>query len=594
MSFTVNRQMSKIIVALETFLDLNHLPRIRPGFTWLIVIPAGLWGIAGYYLPLFSEHLTPVQTWLVTLLIALMIGLSLACHSLAHLWAARVFHQEIPDKLTLLIFGDVSQSWPEADSSWQEAAIAAAGPFINLLLAGLAYLLWDAQLNTYVGLVALPLCGFNIWVFVTNLLPAFPMDGGRFVRALLQGSMNPSVTTRWIKYLGFFIALAVNDWGIFLIAQQARFSMETGLITFLFMLLLLDGLRIPSVSKEDPAIEHKAKNRPVRLIVSGILVLVLLAVNSTFILTNNGLDAPGVALSVESMVNVPAQYRHPHKGTFILTTVISQAPIPAGEWVAAQFDPAMVILPPEAVVPKDTTPQEQARQDYQMLDDSEATAITVGLRLAGYPTQMIGKGARIVSILPGSHANGILHVGDVITGVNGTSVQTTSDLIEQVQAHAAAGSVRLEVERDQTPMEASVPLMMPASSSDTPKIGVSITSAGFDYKTPFPISIVTQKINGGPSAGLMFTLTVYNMLTPDDLTHGLRIAGTGTINLDGTVGPIGGVKQKVAAAEQVGAVYFLCPVDNYADAVSVAKTIHVVRIATAGQAIEFLKSLPSQ
>ncbi len=143
-------------------------------------------------------------------------------------------------------------------------------------------------------------------------------------------------------------------------------------------------------------------------------------------------------------------------------------------------------------------------------------------------------------------------------------------------------------------MEVAIPLMAPASSSDSPKIGIAITSAGFDYKTPFPISIVTQKINGGPSAGLMFTLTVYNMLSPDDLTRGLRIAGTGTINLDGTVGPIGGVKQKVAAAEQVGAVYFLCPADNYADAVSVARSIKVIKIATAEQAVQFLKSLPSQ
>ena len=71
-------------------------------------------------------------------------------------------------------------------------------------------------------------------------------------------------------------------------------------------------------------------------------------------------------------------------------------------------------------------------------------------------------------------------------------------------------------------MEVTIPLMAPASSSDSPKIGISITSAGFDYKTPFPISIVTQKINGGPSAGLMFTLTVYNMLSPDDLTRGLE------------------------------------------------------------------------
>ena len=571
------------------------LPKFNFGFTWLIIIPAGLWAVAGYYLPLFSEHLTQIQTWSVTLLIALMIGVSLALHIMAHLWTAKAMRQEIPAKLTLFIFGEASQSWPEADSSWREIVIAGTGPITNLLLAELAYLLWNVQINYFVSLIALCVAGFNAWIFVINLLPAFPMDGGRFIRALLQGLMKSATISRWMKYFGFVIALAMNDWGIFLIAQQARFSIETGLITFVIMLLLLDGLRIPALlTDEDGATKHIAKNRIMRFIVSGILALILLAASFTFLLTNNGLDAPGVALSVESMVNVPAQYRHLHKGTFILTTVVSQAPILAGEWAVAQFDPAMVILPPEAVVPKDTTPQEQAKQDYQMLDDSEATAITVGLRLAGYQTQMIGKGAHIVSILPGSHANGILNVGDIITGLNGTPIQTTSDLIEQVQAQSASGSVRLQVERNQTQMEVTIPLMAPTSSSDSPKIGITVTSAGFDYKTPFPISIVTQKINGGPSAGLMFTLTVYNMLSSDDLTRGLRIAGTGTINLDGTVGPIGGVKQKVAAAEQVGAVYFLCPADNYADAVSVARSIKVIKIATAEQAVQFLKSLPSQ
>ena len=143
-------------------------------------------------------------------------------------------------------------------------------------------------------------------------------------------------------------------------------------------------------------------------------------------------------------------------------------------------------------------------------------------------------------------------------------------------------------------MELTVPLLPPASSSDTPKIGITIDSAGFDFKPPFPVSIVTQKISGGPSAGLMFTLTIYNALSAQDLTGGRKIAGTGTINLDGTVGPIGGVKQKVPAAEATGARYFLCPVDNYADAVSVARTIKVIKIATVQDALDFLHSLPPQ
>ena len=435
--------MSRTIVSPKIILNSNHLPKISFGFTWLVIIPAGIWAIAGYYLPLFSENLTQLQTWIVTLLIVLMIGVSLALHILAHLWIAKAMHQEIPAKLTLLVFGDASQSWLEGDSSWREIVVAGAGPIINLLLAGLAYLLWNAQINYFVSLIALCVSGFNAWIFVINLLPTFPMDGGRFIRALLQRLTRSSLTTRWLRYFGFIVAVVVTCWGIFLFAQRARFSTETGSITFVFVLLILDGLRIPAVSKdEDATTERVAKNRTMRFIVSGILALILLVASSSFLLTNNGLDAPGVALPVESMVNVPAQYRHLHKGTFILTTVISHAPILAGEWVVGRFDPAMVILPPEVVVPKDTTPQEQAKQDYQMLDDSEATAITVGLRLAGYQTQMIGKGARVVSILPGSHANGILNLGDIITELNGTPIQTTSDLIEQVQAQSASSSVR--------------------------------------------------------------------------------------------------------------------------------------------------------
>ena len=193
-------------------------------------------------------------------------------------------------------------------------------------------------------------------------------------------------------------------------------------------------------------------------------------------------------------------------------------------------------------MPKNTTVQEQARQDYQMLDDSEATAITVGLRLAGYQTQMIGKGVRVDSILPESHANGILQTGDVITALNSEPIQTTDDLIQKVRAQSGKSTVQLEVERDQAKMELTVPLILPASPTDTPKIGITIDSAGYDFKPPFPVSIVTQKISGGPSAGLMFTLTVYNALSAQDLTGGRKVAGTGTINLDGTVGPIGGIK----------------------------------------------------
>ena len=575
----------------------HYSPKIKFGFTWLAVIPVSAWAISTTYIPLFSDNLGRVENWAVTLTIMLLMGASLFCHALAHLLAARIANDKTPDDMAIFIFGDAAQNWLPAASNRREILIASSGPLVNILLSGLAYLLWNAQINIFLNLITLFIYVFNAWIFVINLVPAYPMDGGRIVRAGLQGLITPpSSLTILIRRFGFFIVLALTGWGIFLYLQNSRFSQQTALITFSLMFLLADGLRIGPAMDEEAATraEPNLKFRWLRL--PGILLadLIMLVVFSSTLMTNNGLDAPGVALSVEPMVNVPAQYRHVHKGTFILTTVISHAPILAGEWMLAKVDPALKIVAPELVVPKNTSVQEQARQGYQMLDDSEATAITVGLRLAGYPSEMIGKGARVESILPESHAKGILQIGDVITALNGEPIQTTDDLIEKVRAQPANSSVRLEVERNLVKMELSVPLLAPASSFDPPKIGIAIDSAGFDFKPPFPVSIITQKINGGPSAGLMFTLTVYNALSEQDLTTGRKIAGTGTINLDGTVGPIGGVKQKVPAAEATGARYFLCPADNYADAVSVARTIKVIKIATVQDALDFLHSLPPQ
>ncbi len=142
------------------------LPKFNFGFTWLIVIPAGIWAIAGYYLPLFSENLTQLQTWIVTLLIVLMIGVSLVLHILGASLDSKSDASKIPMKLTLLIFGDASQSWPEADSPWREIVIAGAGPVINLLLAGLAYLLWNAQINYFVSLDL----ALRIWISTRGYL----------------------------------------------------------------------------------------------------------------------------------------------------------------------------------------------------------------------------------------------------------------------------------------------------------------------------------------------------------------------------------------------------------------------------------------
>jgi len=584
--------------------DLNHLPKpARPlrlsfGFTWLIILPALVWGILDYYLPLLGGTLTRSGVWIVTIGILLLVAVSLACHILAHWAAARLAGEPLPERLSVLVYGDAAQRWPVADAASRELLVAIAGPLVNLLLAGLGYLVWVTQADEAVSLIALFLCGFNLWMFAINLIPAFPFDGGRIFRLSLRGlTPHPATATRRVRLAGLILTVLMAGWGVFLVLQRSRFSAETGLITFLFVLLVLDGLRFHPAVTEPSASDAPARSvkyRFIRILGSGLLCLVMLAAASTLALTNNGLDAPGVSLSVGPMVKVPAQYGHAFKGQFFLVTVVSQAPITAGEWALGKVDPAFQVVPPEQVTPKNTTPQQQARQNYQALDSSETVAIAVGLRLAGYTTAIVGKGAQVDAIIPGSHAIGLLQTGDIIVSLNGSPIQTLNDLINGIQAQPSLAPVHLLVQRAGAQLSLDIPLMPPAAPGGTPRLGVQIETAGFEYHPPFPVSIETNKISGGPSAGLIFTLSVYNSLISQDLTGGRRIAGTGTINLDGSVGPIGGVKQKIFAAEAVGASYFLCPVDNYADAVSVARTIKVVKIATVQQAIDFLRSLPPQ
>jgi PDZ domain-containing protein len=291
------------------------------------------------------------------------------------------------------------------------------------------------------------------------------------------------------------------------------------------------------------------------------------------------------------MIEVDPAYRHPYAGSFLLTTVSTQTPILLGQWLEALFDPTTVIVPAEQVVPADITPQEQVRLYAGMLEESEALATVVGLRQAGYAAAVRSTAVEIMSIVPESVAHGIIEPGDWIVAANGVPITTTQGLRAQLLAQPARDAAELEIKRADQPLRVTVPLLPPAAPGEPPRIGITVQTIGFAVDLPFPVRIEPHKIGGGPSAGLMFALTVYNLVTPDDLTRGHQVAGTGTIALDGTVGPIGGVAQKVAGAELAGAEYFLAPAENYEQARAAARRIKVVRVASIDEAIAFLRGL---
>jgi PDZ domain-containing protein len=569
--------------------------RLTFDLSWLAIMPAGVWAIASSYVAVIGAFLSPARIWEVALLCILGAGFSLVCHVLAHSYAAHLARHAIPPAMPVLPFGDAGQAWLPAATAWGEVFVSAAGPLANLVLGGLAFLVWNAQPNAYLDIISPFIAGFNAWLVVINAIPAFPFDGGRLARVILGGILRrPSRAYQLVRLSGYLIPAGLAGWAIFLVAQKSRYSWSTSGVTLSFAVLIVLGLlaHTPTQMSAPVAATPGKVRRLAGLLLGGLALLLMAGAGSTLLMTNNGLDAPGVALSVEPMVEVPAQYRHTPKGTFLLTAVFSQAPVPAAGWYLAELTPVVKLLPPEKIAPNQTSPQESARQGFQMLDQSETVAAAVGVRLAGYPTEITGQGARVDSILPESLANDRLHPGDVITTINGQPVNSATNLINLVKVKNPDIPVDLQILRGGNTMDVKVGLLPPLAAGGPPRIGISIEDAGFDYRLPFPVKIVPQKIVGGPSAGLMFTLTVYNLLSPVDLTGGHKIAGTGTISPDGSVGPIGGVEQKVAAAEMAGAEYFFAPADNYADALKAARRIKVIKIETVEQAVAFLHSLP--
>jgi PDZ domain-containing protein len=126
---------------------------------------------------------------------------------------------------------------------------------------------------------------------------------------------------------------------------------------------------------------------------------------------------------------------------------------------------------------------------------------------------------------------------------------------------------------------------------NVPMIGITAENLNPRFEFPFPIEIEAGQI-GGPSAGLMYTLAVMDLLAPDELTGGHVVAGTGTIDIEGNVGPIGGIRQKVVAAEAAGAEVMLVPTDNYEEALTARRVaMELIAVSTLDEALAALGQL---
>ncbi|AQY03326.1 ATP-dependent serine peptidase containing a PDZ domain protein [Microbacterium foliorum] len=225
------------------------------------------------------------------------------------------------------------------------------------------------------------------------------------------------------------------------------------------------------------------------------------------------------------------------------------------ELALAWMDSSRAVVPLDSVFPEGVTTEQRDERNATLMVDSQHEATAAALNELGYDT-----GAEVVvqEVVEDAPAEGALEAEDVITAVDGTAVASAKQLRQAIQ-DAAGAPVELTVQRGG---EEQVVEVTPAKQTDgdvtTWLIGVTLRT---DYD--FEIDVTLQLDNvGGPSAGMMFALGIIDTVTEGELNGGKNVAGTGTIEADGTVGPIGGIRQKLYGARDAGAEYFLAPSTN--------------------------------
>ncbi len=290
----------------------------------------------------------------------------------------------------------------------------------------------------------------------------------------------------------------------------------------------------------------------------------------------------------QPVISVEGHKTFPTSGHLDLTTVSVTSPdshprLPdiLGAWWSADE----IVLPRDVIYPPEQSASQVNQQNQTAMLDSQSAAIAAALAAAGIDVVTV----HVAGVTPDAPADGVLRKGDEILAVNGAGVGSTQDAVTTISGLSPGSRLNLTVRRHGTKQNVSVTT---AKSPDDPaqsRIGVELSDS---FDPPFKVKIALGRDIGGPSAGLMFSLGVYDLITPGSLTGGRYVAGTGTIEPAGNVGPIGGIQQKIAGAYANGASVFLVPADNCAEAgqSSIADKLDLVKVSTMDDAVHALEA----
>jgi Lon-like protease len=292
------------------------------------------------------------------------------------------------------------------------------------------------------------------------------------------------------------------------------------------------------------------------------------------------------------VISITGAQTHPTSGRLYLTTVEllpgdCDAHPSLWEAVKAWFNRTQTVEPQQVECPPGQSSGEVHKQGEQEMSQSQSDAVTAALFQLGYhpTTQHVTVGA----VEPGVPAERVLQPADVILAVNGQPVTTVTQLHAAVQKVPAGSSIGLTIQRDGKTRNVTTTTIKGDG-------GVSVVGFTPDRTATFAgIKVhigIDPDVIGGPSAGTALALGIIDKLTSDSLTGGKIIAGTGTVDGFGVVGPIGGIQQKIAAAAKAGATAFFAPASECADARAAApRSLTLIKVSTLGGAVRALQTL---
>ncbi len=276
-------------------------------------------------------------------------------------------------------------------------------------------------------------------------------------------------------------------------------------------------------------------------------------------------------------------------GRFYLVTVTQQQASPL-LFIYGMFARDADLEPSRQVIPPGMDQERYNEMMRRWMEDSQNLARVIAFRNAGFAVQITSDGVEVVEVGRDSPALGKLAANDLILAVDNQQVFLADELVQMVQQRRVGDPVTLRISRAGRERYITVSTVSHPDNYAKAALRVLVQTLNWQPRLPRSVKIDTGEITG-PSAGLMFVLEILDQLDERDLTAGRLIAGTGTINLKEQVGAIGGVRQKVAAAEKAGAEYFILPRDNYSEALTIARHIKLVPVTTLSEALEFLSGL---